>query len=354
MVKHARGQEKSLMKTAVFVFGRFNPPTIGHGKLLNALTATAQRVGGDALVYTSSTQDAKKNPLTKTQIFKYMKKAFPKEKKSFQTRSNSKTAIEVAVELHEKYDKLMMVVGSDRVADFSSLLNTYNGVKSRHGFYEFDKIEIISAGERDPDAEGVSGMSASKMREAAVQGDFDTFKLGVPIVMKNKDAKNMFNDVRAGLRLDVVREGMKRRRGMQDPIMVEKKEQVETKEFSWQGYETLSLSTCVEAYEMYDEIINSMHESMFTKAEIAYLKESLILVDKCLTIATTPKSLVEKEDVQSYIEFSNKAIKLLENVGKRIGIDFEYSFLNELQVEVAEDAQPKKTFTQFSGEMYGI
>ena len=342
------------MTTAVFVFGRFNPPTIGHGKLLNALTATAQREGGKALVYTSSTQDAKKNPLSKTQIFKYMKKAFPKEKKHFQTRSMAKTALEVAVELHGKYDKLVMVVGSDRVADFSSLLNTYNGMKSKHGFYEYKEIDIVSAGERDPDAEGATGMSASKMRAAAVKGDFDSFKLGLPDIMKDKDAKKMFNDVRAGLRLDVVREGMKRRRGLQEPVMVEKKREIDAKEFSWQGYETLNLSTCVDAYEMYDEIINSMHESMFTRSDMAYLKESLILIDKCLTIATTPKSLVEEEDVHSYIEFSNKAIKLLENVGKRIGIDFEYSFLNELQVEVAEDVQSKKTFTQFSGEMYGI
>jgi len=342
------------MKTAVFVFGRFNPPTIGHEKLLNALTATAQREGGTALVYTSNTQDAKKNPLTKDQIFKYMAKAFPKEKKTFQTRSTAKTALEVAVELSKKYDKLVMVVGSDRVSDFSSLLNTYNGMKSKHGFYEYKEIDIVSAGERDPDAEGATGMSASKMRAAAVQSDFDSFKSGLPDIMKDKDAKKMFNDVRAGLRLDVVREGMKRRRGLQEPIVIEKKRQIDTKEFTWQGYETLNLSTCVDAYEMYDEIINSMHESMFTRSDMAYLKESLILVDKCLTIATTPKSLVEKEDVLSYIEFSNKAIKLLENVGKRIGIDFEYSFLNELQVEVAENVQPKKTFTQFSGEMYGI
>ena len=136
--------------------------------------------------------------------------------------------------------------------------------------------------------------------------------------------------------------------------MIEKKRQIDAKEVTWQGYETLNLSTCVNAYVMFDEIINSMHESMFTRSDMAYLKESLILVDKCLTIATTPKSLVEKEDVHSYIEFSNKAIKLLENVGKRIGIDFEYSFLNELQVEVSEDVQSKKTFTQFSGEMHGI
>ena len=342
------------MGTAVFVFGRFNPPTIGHGKLLNALTSTAQREGGKALVYTSSTQDAKKNPLSKTQIFKYMKKAFPKEKKYFQTRSTAKTALDVAVELHGKYDKLVMVVGSDRVADFSSLLNTYNGVDSKHGFYEYKEIDIVSAGERDPDAEGATGMSASKMRKAAVQGDFDSFKLGLPTVIKNKDAKKMFNDVRVGLRLDVVREGMKRRRGLQEPIVIKKKRQIDTKEFTWQGYETLNLSTCVDAYEMYDEIINSMHESMFTRSDMAYLKESLILVDKCLTIASTSKKEIEENDVRDYMQYSGKAIRLLKSVGKRTGIPFNYSFLNDLQVQVAEDIKPIKTFTQFSGEMYGI
>jgi len=341
------------MKTAVFVFGRFNPPTIGHGKLLNALTAIAQRVGGKPFVFTSSTQDAKKNPLSKDQIFKYMKKAFPREKKYFQTRSTSRTAIEVAVELHEKYDKLVMVVGSDRVADFTSLLNTYNGMKSRHGFYEYKEIEVVSAGERDPDAEGVSGMSASKMRAAAAKGDFTSFRIGISDAMNDKVAKNMFNDVRAGMRLDVVREGMNRRRGIQEPVMVEKQEQINAKEFSWQGYDTLSLSTCDEAYEMYDEIVNSIVQSSFTKSELGYLKESLILVDKCLTISQTPEQMVEEDDVQDYIKYADKAIKLLEGVGKGIGIDFNYSFLNDLQVEVAEDVQSKKSFTQFSGEIYG-
>ena len=342
------------MKTAVFVFGRFNPPTTGHEKLLNALTATAQREGGKALVYTSSTQDAKKNPLSKDQIFKYLKKAFPRAKKTFQTRSTARTALEVAVELSGKYDKLVMVVGSDRVSDFSSLLNTYNGVKSKHGFYEYKEIDIVSAGERDPDASGASGMSASKMREAAVQGDFDLFKEGVPSGMSDKDAKNMMNDVRVGLKLDVIRERMKRRRGLQRPLEVQNFDQIDAKELTWQGYETVNLSTCNEAYEMYDEIVNSISESSFTRPELAYLKESLILVDKCLTIASTSKKEIEEQDVRDYMQYSGKAIRLLKSVGKRVGIPFNYSFLNDLQVQVAEDIKPIKTFTQFSGEMYGI
>jgi len=343
------------MKTAVFVFGRFNPPTIGHEKLLNALTATAQREGGKALVYTSSTQDAKKNPLSKNQIFQYLAKAFPKEKKSFQTRSTAKTALEVAVELSKKYDKLIMVVGSDRVSDFSSLLNTYNGMRSKHGFYEYKEIDIVSAGERDPDAAGASGMSASKMREAAVKGDFNLFRTGIPTGMSDEHAKNMMNDVRVGLKLDVIREGMKRRRGLQKPLEVTNCDlKIDAKELTWQGYETLNLSTCDEAYEMYDEIVNSIGQSTFTRPELAYLKESLILVDKCLTIAQVPEKMINEQDVRDFMQCSGKAIRLLKGVGRRIGIDFNYSFLNDLQIQIAEDIKPIKTFTQFSGEMYGI
>ena len=161
--------------------------------------------------------------------------------------------MEIAAELNGKYDKLVMVAGSDRVDEFTSLLNSYNGIKSKHGFYEYKEIDIVSAGERDPDAAGASGMSASKMREAAVQGDFDLFRTGIPSAMNNKDAKNMMNDVRVGLRLDVVREGMKRRRGVQKPLVTPTYDTIDAKELTWQGYETLNLSTCDEAYEMYDE-----------------------------------------------------------------------------------------------------
>jgi len=343
------------MKTAVFVFGRFNPPTIGHEKLLNALSATAQREGGKAFVYTSSTQDARKNPLSKDQIFKYMAKAFPTEKKTFQTKSTARNALDVAVELNKKHDKLVMVVGSDRVSDFSSLLNTYNGVKAKHGFYEFKELDTVSAGERDPDATGASGMSASKMREAAVQGDFNLFRTGIPSAMSNKDAKNMMNDVRVGLKLDVVREGMRRRRGLQKPLEVSNCDlKIDAKELTWQGYDTVSLSTCNEAYELYDEIVNSISEASFTKPELAYLKESLILVDKCLAITQVSEETIKEQDVRDYIQCSSKAIKLLETVGKRTGIPFNYSFLNDLQVKVVDNIQPKKSFTQFSGEMYGI
>ena len=343
------------MSTAVFAFGRFNPPTIGHEKLINAVIAINQREGGTALIYGSHTQDSRKNPLTHKQKFKWLIKMFPRHKKHFKSNSNAKTALEVAVDLSGKYNKLIMIAGSDRVLEFKSLLNSYNGIKSKHGFYEFEEIEVISAGERDPDAEGASGMSASKMRKAATQGDFEAFQMGASSELTVKEKRNMMNDVRKGLKLDAIREEMKRRRGLQEPVEVTNCDlKIDAKELTWQGYETLNLSTCDEAYEMYDEIVNSIGQSTFTKPELAYLKESLILVDKCLTIAQAPEEMIKEQDVRDYMQYSGKAIKLLEGVGKRIGIDFNYSFLNDLQVEVAEDVQPKKSFTQFSGEMYGI
>ena len=342
------------MKTAVFVFGRFNPPTIGHEKLINAVIAVNQREGGTALIYGSHTQDSRKNPLTHKQKFKWLIKMFPRMKKSLQSTATEKNVMEIAAELNGKYDKLVMVAGSDRVDEFTSLLNSYNGIKSKHGFYKFEEIEVKSAGERDPDADGASGMSASKMRKAATQGDFKAFLLGASDELTVKDKKNMMNDVRKGLKFDTIREGMKRRRGVQDPIVAEMYDMIDATELSWQGYDTINLSTCDEAFELYDELVNSIGEASFTKPELAYLKESLILVDKCLTIAQAPEEKINEHDVRDYMQCSSKAIKLLETVGKRTGIPFNYSFLNDLQVKVVEDIQPKKSFTQFSGEMYGI
>ena len=342
------------MSTAVFVFGRFNPPTIGHEKLINAVIAVNQREGGTALIYGSHTQDSRKNPLTHKQKFKWLIKMFPRMKKSLQSTATEKDVMEIATELNGKYDKLVMVAGSDRVDEFTSLLNSYNGIKSKHGFYKFEEIEVISAGERDPDADGASGMSASKMRHAATQGDFEAFIMGASDELTVKDKRNMMNDVRKGLKLATIREGMRRRRGLQKPVVVENIDFRNPKELSWQGYDTICLSTCNEAYELFDEIVNTVSESSFTKPELAYLKESLILVDKCLAIAQASEETIKEQDVRDYIACSGKAIKLLETVGKRTGIPFNYSFLNDLQVSVIEDIKPKKSFTQLSGEIYGI
>ena len=167
-------------REVVFTFGRFNPPTIGHGKLLAKVAAAA--IGNDYRIYASQSSDAKKNPLEYKEKIKVMRKMFPNHGRNIIEDKNAKTALHIASILYDQgFTKLTMVVGSDRIKEFQKLLTQYNGVKGRHGYYDFkDGIDVISAGERDPDAEGVSGMSASKMRQAAMDGDFKSFMLGVP------------------------------------------------------------------------------------------------------------------------------------------------------------------------------
>ena len=185
--------------TAVFTFGRFNPPTTGHEKLIMAIAKQQSKNAGSIMyVYPSHSQSPKKDPLPHAKKIAYMRKMFPKYARNI-TVSKARTAIEVAVELYKKGHKaIVMVVGSDRVQEFDRLLNEYNGVEGKkHGYYGFDNIEVISAGQRDPDAEGVEGMSASKMRAAASSGDFDLFKTGLPSDFK--DGLQLYNDVRKNM-----------------------------------------------------------------------------------------------------------------------------------------------------------
>lgn len=183
-----------------FTFGRMNPPTIGHGKLMSVLATKAGK--NPYKVYLSQSFDPKKNPLTYEQKIKHVRKMFPKHARNVILNKKLRNVFEVASALYDQgFNKVTMVVGADRVTEFKTLLEKYNGEKGRHGFYNFEKINVVSAGDRDPDAEGVEGMSASKQRENAKNNDFTTFSQGVPNTMSNKDAKRLFNDVRAGMGL---------------------------------------------------------------------------------------------------------------------------------------------------------
>ncbi len=180
--------------SVVFTFGRFNPPTTGHEKLLDKLKSVAGT--SRYVVFPSQSQNQKKDPLPFALKIAYMRKMFPKHSRSILADKKVYNAFDIVVKLfNEKYTDVTMVVGSDRVKEFQTILDKYNGVTGkRHGFYKFNTINVVSAGERDPDAEGVSGMSASKMRAAASLGDFESFKLGLPKGFK--DGENLFNDVR--------------------------------------------------------------------------------------------------------------------------------------------------------------
>ena len=178
-------------------FGRFNPPTTGHEKLIQKVKSVA---GSQPFrIYPSFSQNQKKDPLPHALKIAYMRKMFSRFAKNIVADKNSRTAIDIAVKLYDEgFKNLTMVVGSDRVKEFQRLLSTYNGVGGkRHGYYKFDSIDVVSAGERDPDAEGVEGMSASKMRAAAAQGDFDSFVMGLP--RNFGDAKKLYDDVRKNM-----------------------------------------------------------------------------------------------------------------------------------------------------------
>ena len=183
--------------TAVFTLGRFNPPTTGHEKLIIKLDSVAKQNGSEMYVFPTHSNDPAKNPLPHGLKVAYMKKMYKKYAKNIKI-SKARNVFEVAKVLYDKGHKsIIMVVGSDRVTEFTKLLEKYNGTKSTHGFYEFDNIQVVSAGERDPDAEGVSGMSASKMRAAAADGDKDSFLQGVPSSFKDGD--KLYSDVRKNM-----------------------------------------------------------------------------------------------------------------------------------------------------------
>lgn len=187
-------------KTVFFSFGRMNPPTIGHGKLLDKLASTAGK--NPYRMYLSQSADDKKNPLSYRDKVKYVRKMFPRHARNVLMNKNIKNVLDISVALYnEGFRKVVMVVGSDRIREFDALLSRYNGEKARHGFYNFVDIKIVSAGDRDPDSEGVEGMSASKMRAAASDNDFTTFAQGLPKEFSNADSKALFNDVRKGMGL---------------------------------------------------------------------------------------------------------------------------------------------------------
>lgn len=184
-------------QTAVFAFGRFNPPTAGHLKLAMKVKQVAG--SDDGFIYTSHSQDPKKNPLDYRTKTKFMKLLFRPAKVTVST-SNSRTVFDVVVDLYDRgYRSIKMVAGSDRIKEFEGLLTKYNGVKGRHGFYNFKSIQVVSAGERDPDAEGIAGMSASKMRAMAFDGDEKGFISALPKTFRQ--GKQLYKAVRKGMAL---------------------------------------------------------------------------------------------------------------------------------------------------------
>ena len=193
-------------ETVVFGFGRFNPPTTGHEKLIEKVASIA---GSNPFFIYPSHTTGPTDPLLHAKKVAWMRKMFPKYKKNIIADRNAKTAIQIAEKLYKDgYKNLIMVAGSDRLKEFETLLNKYNDAPDKKGnqLFKFDSVRVISAGARDPDAEGVSGMSASKMRTAAEKGDFDSFKTGIPSILNDADKKKLYFEVRKAMGIREERE----------------------------------------------------------------------------------------------------------------------------------------------------
>lgn len=178
--------------TVVMAFGRFQPPTTGHGLLVQTVINLAKKTGGHPVIYVSKTMDPKKNPLPLNIKLQFLKKMFPAGN-FVGTDDHIRTFMEAAIDLNRRYKNLIMVAGSDRAETYTKLLNQYN-----HKEFEYDSIKVMSSGYRDPDSDEVSGMSGTKMREAAIAGDFASFRAGLPRTLSNEDAKKLMEYVRAG------------------------------------------------------------------------------------------------------------------------------------------------------------
>ena len=174
-------------------FGRFNPPTTGHEKLLDTVASSSDE--GDYIIVPSRSQDKKKNPLDPDTKVEIMKQMYPGHSGKIVNDPGNRTIFDVLKRAHtDGYAGVRILGGADRVKEFEKLANDYNGK-----LYNFDNVEVLSAGDRDPDSEGTEGMSASKQRKAAAEGDYNSFRKGVPTSMNDKQAKELYNTLRTAM-----------------------------------------------------------------------------------------------------------------------------------------------------------
>ena len=179
-------------KKLIFAFGRFNPPTTGHAKLMREVIIQARKNNANHIVYASASQDKRSNPLDVRTKVQFMKKMFPQNKIQA-AGGTQRTFMEILKFYNRMYGEIVMIAGSDRINEFQKLADKYNGKD-----YNYKSIKVVSSGERDPDAEGVTGMSASKMREMAKNDDYRSFKKGV-VGLNDSDTRKLFNAVRKGM-----------------------------------------------------------------------------------------------------------------------------------------------------------
>jgi len=183
--------------TLTLAFGRFNPPHAGHQQLMDIAAQSAEAEESDYIIVPSRSQDAKKNPLDADSKVGVMRQMFPKHSEKIVNDPANRTIFDVLKKAHnDGYAGVRVVGGADRQKEFDKLVNTYNGK-----LYQFDKVEVVSAGDRDPDADDVTGMSASKQRKAAAEGDLKSFMKGIPSSMEKKAAEDLYKNIRKAMNI---------------------------------------------------------------------------------------------------------------------------------------------------------
>ena len=192
-------EERIEDKAVVIAYGRYNPPTIGHQKLIDTIRETAIKNNTDAIVAPSHTQDKDKNPLSyseKEEILREMSKGI-------NIVDQGKTFISLLQFLQQQgYTKIIHVAGSDRIPEFQKLIETYNGKPDKKGVipFSFNSYSFVSAGERDPDSDGIEGMSASKLRQLAREGDLESFKQGMSDKISDDLKQKTYDKIRNSIK----------------------------------------------------------------------------------------------------------------------------------------------------------
>jgi hypothetical protein len=204
IIEELGGKEKtdksvSLKSHKVIAFGRMNPPTAGHEQVVNKVREIAKKENASHAVILSHSHDAKKNPLSPESKVKHAKNAFPGTHIEAASKE-SPTILHHAAKAHSAgVQHLHVVAGSDRKDDMHNLLHKYNGVKASHGHYKFKSITVHSSGDRDPDAEGTAGVSGTKMRQHASEGNKKDFHANLPSKMKPEHKDALYHDLRKSM-----------------------------------------------------------------------------------------------------------------------------------------------------------
>lgn len=304
-------------KTAVFTYGRNNPPTIGHEKLFNKTVETAKKLGAVPHIFTSHSQDNKKNPLDAETKVKLIKHAFPEA----HVGSSSKempSMLHIAKHLHDQGHKhLVMVAGSDRVDEYKNKLQQYNGTHEG-ALYNFKSIKVVSAGQRDPDAEGAEGMSGTKLRSHAIAGNKEKFKSGLMSGMSDEHKDEVYSKVRKALKVEEVydphlkiskyqwgeKEGTDHMKKMTPgqgnfiSLRTKLKEQTlieETNQLEFDGIQTRNFDMCKDAYNLFKTMINDIRTGKHIGEQIGHEEDQLPYPGAIPELALRPDEIIHTQ-----------------------------------------------------------